>query len=33
MTRKDRTRNEYVRGTNGIALIVDKMRWFGRVIR
>jgi len=36
VTRKDRIINEYVRGSKGVASIVDKMRenrvkWFGHV--
>lgn len=38
MTRKDRIRNGYVRGSIGVISIVDKvrenrLRWFGHVMR
>jgi len=38
VTREDRTRNKYVRGSIELALIMDKMRvirfrWFGHVMR
>ncbi|XP_050532668.1 uncharacterized protein LOC126900777 [Daktulosphaira vitifoliae] len=38
MTRKDRIRNEHIRGSIGVASIADKMRenrlrWFGHVMR
>lgn len=37
MTKEDRVRNEYVRDSNGLASIVDKVReidrWFGHVMK
>ncbi|XP_050548275.1 uncharacterized protein LOC126909909, partial [Daktulosphaira vitifoliae] len=38
VTREDRIRNKYIRGTIGVVLTVDKMRenrlrWFGHVMR
>jgi len=38
VTREDRIRNKYVRGSIGVASIVDyirenKLRWFGHVMR
>ena len=38
VTREDKIRNEYIRGSIGVASIVDKMRenrlrWFGHVLR
>jgi hypothetical protein len=38
LTRLDRIKNEYMRGSVGLALIVDKMRenrlkWFGHMVK